>query len=108
MSTKKEAKKEKPAALSLKIERSLKELEIPELGNRGLKPYIFSRFVESFNENGNLELLPSMEAILGEVKEKYPTSRFIARPKVHYSYYKSKFFAFLREEREKQLSGIKS
>ena len=99
MSTKKG--KVKPAGL--KIEVSLEDIDIPSLGNRGLKPYIFYRFLEVFNKTKDLSKLPTQEEMLEEVKEKFPTSRFLARPKVHYSYYKSKFFSFLREEKERQL-----
>ena len=85
------------------IEVDMSKIEIPELGNRGLKPYVFARFTEVFNKTKDLAKLPTQEEMTAEIAEKFPTSKFNVSPKIHYSYYTSKFFSFLREEREKQL-----
>lgn len=64
-------------------------------GLRGLKGLVFDRFATAFAKSGDLKTLPTMEDLSKEVAEKFPQSRWLARPKVHYSYYKSKFISSL-------------
>jgi len=57
-------------------------------GLRGLRGTVFAEFGKFKNDLANL---PGMDAMTKIVAAQYPQSRWIARPKVHYSYYKSKF-----------------
>jgi hypothetical protein len=57
------------------------------LGLRGLKATLFEAF-EAGKRRGNL---PSCQDLLPVVKARFPQSRFIQRPDVHYAYYKSRF-----------------
>ena len=62
-------------------------------GLRGLRGLVFDRFAQAFAKTNDFSGLPSMEEMTKEVAEKFPQSRWIARPKIHYSYYKSKYIS---------------
>ena len=57
-------------------------------GLRGLRGMVFDEMSKAWKAKKDL---PTMDQLTGLVAQKYPQSRWIARPKVHYSYYKSKF-----------------
>ncbi len=57
-------------------------------GLRGLKGLVFAEMAKAFSAK---KPLPSMDDLTKEIEAKFPQSRWIARPKIHYSYYKSKF-----------------
>lgn len=91
-------KKTKSGKQQIKMETvEIKIAKNPEerIGMRGLKGLVFDRFAQSFSKTKNLEKLPTMEEMTAEVGKHYPQSRWMARPKVHYSYYKSKFISSL-------------
>jgi len=57
-------------------------------GLRGLRGMVFDEMSKAWKAKKDL---PTMDMLTAIVATKYPQSRWIARPKVHYSYYKSKF-----------------
>lgn len=69
-------------------------------GLRGLKGLVFGEFKKAYLEtkdNKDGIILPTMDQMTKLVGEKFPQSRWMARPKVHYGYYKSKFISALKE-----------
>ena len=56
-------------------------------GLRGLRGMVFGEFGKA----KDLAHLPTRDELTAKVAEQFPQSRWIARPKIHYSYYKSKF-----------------
>lgn len=64
-------------------------------GLRGLRGMIFGVFQQATNGGKDLSKLPTCEETTAMVSEKYPQSRWIANPKIHHSYYKSKFISSL-------------
>ena len=62
-------------------------------GLRGLRGMVFGVMGLAWKAKKDL---PTMDVLTKLVSEKYPQSRWIARPKIHYSYYKSKFLQSVR------------
>lgn len=92
MKTNKTSKVQNPAPIKKIATESvtIKVAKDPEnlTGLRGLRGMVFEEMNRAFQAKKDL---PTMEALTEKVKEKFPQSRWIARPKIHYSYYKSKF-----------------
>ena len=65
------------------------------MGLRGLKKMVFEKFTEEYQKNKDLNDLPNQDEMTNIVKEKFPQSMWVAKPKIHYSYYKSKFISGL-------------
>ncbi len=77
-------KAEDTKAVTIQVAKDPEQVQ----GLRGLRGTVFGEMTKAWKAKKDL---PSMEELTAIVSEKYPQSRWIARPKVHYSYYKSKF-----------------
>ena len=84
MKTKKVAKSPATKDVTIKVAKDPEATQ----GLRGLKGMVFDEFGKAWKAKKEL---PTMDILTKVVAEKYPQSRWIARPKIHYSYYKSKF-----------------
>lgn len=57
-------------------------------GLRGLRGLVFAKFESAWKAK---KPLPTMDELGPVIEANFPQSRWLARPKIHYSYYKSKF-----------------
>ena len=65
------------------------EAKVAAKQKRGLRAYVFAEFAKA----KDLASMISQEELTKLVKINFPESKWLQNPKVHYSYYRTKFFA---------------